>query len=70
MFGRSLSLLTAGKGDVAMLRKDPDPPQALALSADGNRLFTVEQSVVLYAAAKVKDAKLKAARAKVRELFG
>lgn len=35
-----------------------------------NRLFTVEQSVLLYAAAKVKDAKLKAVRAKVRELFG
>jgi mRNA interferase MazF len=34
-----------------------------------NRLFTVEQSVILYAAAKVKDAKLKAVRAKARELF-
>ena len=28
-----------------------------------------EQSAILYAAAKVKDAKLKAVRAKVRELF-
>jgi mRNA interferase MazF len=35
-----------------------------------NRLFTIEQSVILYAAAKVKEAKLKAVRAKVRELFG
>ncbi len=34
-----------------------------------NRLFTVEQSVVLYAAAKVTDAKLQAVRAKIRELF-
>jgi mRNA interferase MazF len=34
-----------------------------------NRLFTVEQSVVLYAAGKVKDSKLKAVRAKIRELF-
>jgi WD40 repeat protein len=42
VLGRTLSLLTAGKGEVAMLRKDPDPPQALALSADGNRLFTVD----------------------------
>jgi hypothetical protein len=42
VFGRTLSLVTAGKGEVAMLRKDPDPPQALALSADGNRLFTVD----------------------------
>jgi hypothetical protein len=42
VFGRTLSLITAGKGEVAMLRKDPDPPQALALSADGNRLFTVD----------------------------
>lgn len=34
-----------------------------------NRLFTVEQSVILYAAGKVKDSKLKEARAKIRELF-
>ena len=42
VFGRTLSLLTAGKGRAAMLRKDPDPPQALALSANGNRLFAVD----------------------------
>ena len=34
-----------------------------------NRLFTVEQSVILYAAGKVKDAKLKEVRAKIRGLF-
>jgi mRNA interferase MazF len=34
-----------------------------------NRLFTVEQSVILYAAGKVKDSKLKEVRAKIRELF-
>jgi mRNA interferase MazF len=34
-----------------------------------NRLFTVEQSVILYAAGKVKDAKLREARAKIRDLF-
>jgi mRNA interferase MazF len=34
-----------------------------------NRLFTVEQAVILYAAAKVKDAKLKEAQAKIRQLF-
>ena len=34
-----------------------------------NRLFTVEQSVILYAAAKVKDSKLDEARTKIRELF-
>jgi mRNA interferase MazF len=34
-----------------------------------NRLFTVEQSVILYAAGKVKDFKLRAVRAKIRELF-
>jgi mRNA interferase MazF len=34
-----------------------------------NRLFTVEQSVILYAAGKVKDAKLHEARTKIRELF-
>jgi len=34
-----------------------------------NRLFTVEQSVILYAAGKVNDSKLHAARAKIRELF-
>ena len=34
-----------------------------------NRLFTVEQSVILYAAEKVKDAKLKEVRAKIRGLF-
>ena len=34
-----------------------------------NRLFTVEQSVMLYAAGKVKDFKLKEVRSKIRELF-
>jgi hypothetical protein len=34
-----------------------------------NRLFTVEQSVILYAAGKVKDSKLREARAKICELF-
>jgi mRNA interferase MazF len=34
-----------------------------------NRLFTVEQSVIIYAAGKVKDSKLKEVRAKTRELF-
>ncbi len=35
-----------------------------------NRLFTVEQSVVLYSAAKVKPSKLAEVRAKIRDLFG
>ena len=34
-----------------------------------NRLFTVEQSVILYTAGKVKDSKLKEVRAKICELF-
>jgi mRNA interferase MazF len=34
-----------------------------------NRLFTVEQSVVLYAAGKVKSEKLNEVRAKIRGLF-
>lgn len=34
-----------------------------------NRLFTVEQSVILYAAGKIKDAKLQEVRAKIRQLF-
>jgi mRNA interferase MazF len=34
-----------------------------------NRLFTVEQSVILYAAGKVKDSKLKEVRTKIRGLF-
>ena len=34
-----------------------------------NRLFTVEQSVILYAAGKVSDAKLKEVRAGIRSLF-
>jgi hypothetical protein len=42
VFGRTLSLLTAGKGPAVLLRKDPDPPQALAMSAAGNRLFAVD----------------------------
>jgi DNA-binding beta-propeller fold protein YncE len=41
VFGRAVSLLTAGKGPAVTLSQDPDPPQALALSADGNRLFAV-----------------------------
>ena len=34
-----------------------------------NRLFTVEQSVILYAAGKVSDAKLQEAKAKIRQIF-
>ena len=34
-----------------------------------NRLFTVEQSLILYAAGKVKSEKLNQVRAKIRELF-
>ena len=34
-----------------------------------NRLFTVEQSVILYAAGKVNDFKLREVRAKIRDLF-
>ncbi len=34
-----------------------------------NRLFTVEQSLILYAAGKVKSEKLNEVRAKIRELF-
>lgn len=34
-----------------------------------NRLFTIEQSVILYSAAKVKTAKLIEVRAKIRDLF-
>lgn len=34
-----------------------------------NRLFTVEQSVVLYSAAKVKTSKLCEVRARIRDLF-
>jgi len=34
-----------------------------------NRLFTVEQSVILYAAGKVKDSKLREVRAKICNLF-
>jgi mRNA interferase MazF len=34
-----------------------------------NRLFTVEQSVILYSAAKVKDAKLQEVKFRVRQLF-
>ena len=34
-----------------------------------NRLFTVEQSVILYTAGKVSDAKLHEVRAKIRQLF-
>ena len=33
------------------------------------RLFTVEHTVILYAAAKVKDAKLQEVRGKIRQLF-
>jgi mRNA interferase MazF len=33
------------------------------------RLFTVEHSVILYAAAKVKDAKLQEVKGKIRKLF-
>jgi mRNA interferase MazF len=34
-----------------------------------NRLFTVEPSVILYMAGRVKDSKLRETRAKIRDLF-
>jgi len=34
-----------------------------------NRLFTVEQSVILYAAAKLRAAKLNEVKAKIRQIF-
>jgi mRNA interferase MazF len=34
-----------------------------------NRLFTVEQSVIVYAAAKINEAKLNEVKAKLRQLF-
>jgi mRNA interferase MazF len=34
-----------------------------------NRLFTVEQSVILYAAGRVKDSRLREVRGKIRDLF-
>lgn len=34
-----------------------------------NRLFTVDQSVILYAVAKVRSAKLNEVKAKIRQLF-
>ena len=34
-----------------------------------NRLFTVEESLILYAAGKIKDAKLQEVKTKIRELF-
>ncbi len=34
-----------------------------------SRLFTVEQSVILYAVATVKDAKLQQVKARIRQLF-
>ena len=34
-----------------------------------NRLFTVEQSVILYAAGKIKNVKLQEVKARIRQLF-
>ena len=34
-----------------------------------SRLFTVEQSVILYTAGKIKDAKLQEVKSKIRQLF-
>jgi mRNA interferase MazF len=34
-----------------------------------NRLFTVEQSVILYAAGRIKEAKLQEVKSKIRQLF-
>jgi DNA-binding beta-propeller fold protein YncE len=42
VFGRTLSMLTAGKGRPVTLGKDLDPPQAVALSPAGNRLLAVD----------------------------
>jgi len=42
---------------------------AVASFARANRLFTVEQSVILYVAAHVSDAKLAEVKARIRSLF-
>ena len=34
-----------------------------------NRLFTVEQSVILYSTAKIREAKLQEVKTKIRQLF-
>ena len=55
---------------VALARAELDRGQ---LAVDSfvrvNRLFTVEKSVVLYVAGRVKDSKLSEVRMKLRELF-
>ncbi|HEY8045290.1 MAG TPA: TIR domain-containing protein [Streptosporangiaceae bacterium] len=44
-FGRTLSVVTAGgQGRADTVSQDPDPPQELALSPDGRRLFAVAAS--------------------------
>jgi WD40 repeat protein len=44
-FGRTLSVVTAGgKVRAVVVSQDPDPPQELALSPDGRRLFRVAAS--------------------------
>jgi mRNA interferase MazF len=42
---------------------------AVASFARANRLFTVEQSVILYVAARVNDLKLEEVKARIRSLF-
>lgn len=64
-------------------RAHPDPSSILITGGDfqrgqlsvdsyarANRLFTIEQSVILYSAAMVKPAKLQEVRGVIRQLFG
>lgn len=55
---------------VPIIRSDFQTGQLVSNSfARANRLFTVEQSLVLYTAGRITSAKLAAVKGKIRELF-
>jgi mRNA interferase MazF len=66
-------ITSRARGDaysVAIDRADFDQGQlAVPSYARANRLFTVEQSVILYGAGRLASAKLEEVKAKARQLF-
>lgn len=60
----------ADRYSIPISRQDFDQGQlAVESFARVNRLFTVDESVIIYSTAKLKDSKLAEVKAKLRELF-
>jgi mRNA interferase MazF len=64
------SQFRADSWSIPLLSSDFEQGQlAVASHIRASRLFTIDQHVILYSAAKVKDSKLNEVKARIRQLF-